>query len=272
MPKVCDASGSCGARLRVLTYNVNFGTFWNGACRGPLPYEAERVLAAVRQSGADVVLLQETNEGWQRAFETLRDVYPMQHFHNDTAMYYAAGSAVLAAPSATLHAVELSRPSVKNVFFSGMVVRAEFRGVALDLVNMHLRPPLSMGNESGGVSGNARAWWYLAPAIHEQEVRHYVDLLRPDAVAIIAGDFNEGSRGGAYRHLRKAGWANALDASSVHTTWHWPLVGPFGLWGSYDHVFFQPSQLSLCKCEVGERFRGASDHLPVTAEFALTGM
>lgn len=253
----------------MVTYNVNFGTFWKGPCRGPLPAQAESVLTAVRQSNADVVLLQETNAGWECAFESLRDMFPYQHFHNDTSRYYAAGSAVLAASSITVEQVQLSVPEAKNVFFAGMVVQALFMGRPLDIANVHLRPPLSMGDEAGGVFGNGWVWWDVAPEIHQLEVEYYLSKLRPDALQLVVGDFNEGSYGGAYQSLARQGWTNALDASSVRTTWEWPLVGSLGVWGSYDHVFCRPSQLAVESCEVGVAFRGASDHLPVTAVLAL---
>merc|ERR1712232_656376 len=88
-----------------------------------------------------------------------------------------------------------------------------------------------------------------------------------NAIHIVAGDFNEGKCGGAYKLLLTGGWQNALDASRVSTTWEWPLMGPFMLWGSYDHVFYSPERISLASCNVGTEFSGASDHLPVTAIF-----
>merc|ERR1712226_1056680 len=125
------------------------------------------------------------------AFESLADKYPYQYFCNFESGYTGAGSAILAAPSVTVQAVEMSKPRVENVFFLGMVVRAKYKGHPIDLINVHLRPPLSLGNEAGGVCGNFKSYWSLAPEIHSKEIQHYVDMLRPHAIHLIAGDFNE---------------------------------------------------------------------------------
>ncbi|HLU68856.1 MAG TPA: endonuclease/exonuclease/phosphatase family protein, partial [Kofleriaceae bacterium] len=57
-----------------MTYNVNYGTAGD-----------EETLALIAQSGADVVLLQETNPAWERALRrALSGTYPhMAFLHAD---------------------------------------------------------------------------------------------------------------------------------------------------------------------------------------------
>lgn len=84
---------------------------------------------------------------------------------------------------------------------------------------------------------------------------------------LICGDFNESNWGSAWKYLVQQRFKDALDESSEKTTWYWPLIGRLELWGSFDHVFYNPKEFCLKKCEVFVEYKGASDHLPVLATF-----
>merc|ERR1719464_1552435 len=71
--------GSAEGSLSVLTYNVNMAF----AIKGKMSDNAERVVAAIRASRADVVLLQETHQGWEQLLSTEVPELPHRAFHFD---------------------------------------------------------------------------------------------------------------------------------------------------------------------------------------------
>lgn len=64
-------------RFRVLTYNVNWGLARDGV--GGMV--SRRVCQAIRDSGADICVLQETHQGWEQMLQReVGDLYPYTHF------------------------------------------------------------------------------------------------------------------------------------------------------------------------------------------------
>ena len=78
----CASAGDGPPRLRVMTYNVNFG----------LVGDPEGV-AAVSSARPDIVVLQETNAAWERAFRALP--YAHRRFQGPKTRWAAGGMGVL---------------------------------------------------------------------------------------------------------------------------------------------------------------------------------
>jgi len=229
-------------RVEVMTYNVNFG----------IPGDSAGV-ALVRDEAADLVFLQETNEGWEAAFRAeLGDQYPEIRFRSAAA---AGGMGVL---SKWPIVEEEPIPPPERGWFAAW--RLVFAGPAgkLQALNVHLHPQLS---ESGGVSGV-----FTTQTIRRAEIRKYLDHLDPALPTLVAGDFNEGRRGAALALLRGRGYESALyEAHGSQATWHWPTsVGTVS--AQFDHVAHGP-ELELLDSRV--LAGGHSDHQPVVAVFQL---
>ncbi|KAF0982748.1 hypothetical protein FDP41_010727 [Naegleria fowleri] len=138
----------------------------------------------------------------------------------------------------------------------------------LQLLNLHLRPPLSF--ESSTLLDNAAAYLWKTTTVRRDEVKSYVEQalkIHPDIPLILLGDFNEKSSVGVFtsnstfsNYLRENDYVDALQDA---TTWYWPLKGPFSLWGSYDHVFYRKQEWKVEAQQVLDKYKErASDHLP----------
>jgi hypothetical protein len=174
----------------------------------------------------------------------------------------------------------------------------------IKILNVHLRPPLAMGDDKPGIMGNMKAYFITSGSIHKEELHGHLKNLRYltktennnnnnlnkknsekkssfskskssiisdeeeqvefDINTIVVGDFNEGSMGGGYQYLESKNYRNCLDISSDKNTWYWPLPMGLTLWGSYDHIFLSPS-FEVLTCEVMKDYINVSDHIPVIA-------
>eukprot|EP00759_Apiculatamorpha_spiralis_P025904 PhF_6_TR29160/c0_g1_i2/m.42627 len=284
--------------IRVLTYNVNFGPFAEyhdvraDRCRlgdtTSLPPTVTRVADAILQYDADVVLLQETNTGWEVFLrKALNESVAYRGASQwwlspNNSGYYASGSAVIVKSHLTLKgcAVVPTSTTVKGSFFDQLVGCVEIDDHAqLRFINVHLRPPLAMGDDGNGLWANTKAYMVTSPKVHASELKEcwdHINTLYPAksgvvSHTVVAGDFNEGARGGAVQlassslHLQ-----NALDVcTTTKTTWEWPLAMGMKVWGSYDHIFYDKRTMAVKSCVVGSEYTNVSDHVPVCAEIQL---
>ena len=240
-----------------------------------------RVLHAIRTSNADVCLLQETNEEWQRCLRQLTGgKYGYEFFHHPGVHDRAAGGLAI-----------LSRYKMENIELVDIVKAVDgsvFPAVRCDvsvptadgvqvlhIANIHLRPPVNL---------DGSAWLETARLTEPIRIGEVKFLLRssdgspPD---IIAGDFNEGDSAGAIAHLRRLGYRDALAAfvpkhKETHTWPFWKLT----LRKRLDHVLWTSSRsittsggatakLKCCGCGVLTGYVDASDHQPVLSNFML---
>lgn len=200
--------------LSVLTYNVNFG----------IPGD-EATIAGLIDADADLVLLQETNAAWQLAVQSrLRDRYPHQHWQDEPA---AGGLAIL---SRRPFRVEALLPSPTR-WFPALRIVAETALGPLQVLNVHLHPPVS--EDGSWVRG------YLSTdGLRRAEVQSFAATLEPGLPTLVAGDFNEGTRGGAVRFLEAQGLRTVLpEYAPSAKTWHWPL-GSLELRAQLDHIAY----------------------------------
>lgn len=230
--------------LTVLTYNVNYGLHGD-----------ESGVSAIRDAKADVVLLQETTPSWEAALEAqLLDVYPTRRYLRAPA---AGGMAVLSRFE--LVDDETIPPPERGWFAAWrFTVRTELGLV--QFLNVHLRPQIS---DSGSVVSGV----LTTRSVRRAEIGKYFARLEPELPTLIAGDFNEGSGGGAIAFLEKRGYKSARgELGGESATWRWTTsVGTVR--AELDHIVYGPGLEPL---SVNVVAAGRSDHLPVIGRFVLT--
>lgn len=232
--------------LTVATYNVNFGLAGD-----------RETLAAIGATGADVVLLQETTPAWETAIRrALSARYPHQRFRHSR-RWPAGGLAVLSR-----YPLEGFATSPSPIgFFDAARVRVRSPLGTIQLLNVHLKPPVSR-------SGSYIGGYFSTPPERRKELRAHLQLLDARLPTVVAGDFNE-ARGGGLAVLKRKGWVDALQRHQPRaTTWRWPVLS-WTLRMTLDHLVYDPTRL----CCIGARVqkRGRSDHLPVVARFRRAG-
>ena len=220
MAATCDESD----RLRLLVANVRVGN-----------EQTAPLLALLEEMEPDVVLLVETDAGWERRLEGLRGTYP-----------YLVG---LAQDNGygmhLLSRLELIEPEVRYLLEDYVPsIKAGIRlpsGSRIDLHGVHPKPP--------PLQDTARRDAEML--IVGREVR------REDAPAIVAGDLNDVAWSRTTRLFRRVG--GLLDprvGRGLFATYNanWPLLR----W-PLDHIFFEDSFLLL---DVAVMPDIGSDHFP----------
>jgi len=253
----------------VLSYNVNFGSCYDEETEIGSNYSTERVLKAIAESKADIVCLQETHKGWEKACrKVFSKDYPTQVWKHPDGGYLAAGSAIMLKSEHKLSKLEMLQPKVEGSFFPGMYAVVSLNGddkSPLSVVNVHLRPPLPMGNGSLWSFATIKAYFWQTGTVREGELSTFVKHWeRPH---LVLGDCNEGSNGKGYAYMTKNGYSDAVNKANTTTTWYWPLFWKVELSGSYDHIFYdaRAARVDLSECRVLTAYKHASDHLPVVA-------
>ncbi len=228
--------------LKIVTYNIN----WGMARR-------ERVLDYLAECDADIVLLQETTDRWEKALRRrIGSAYPHTVFKNAPG---AGGIAIMSRYR--LRKRQTLYPQAG--WFPALLCEADTPIGQIQLLNVHLRPPLS---DSGSATPSAI---YKAPEIHKKELKEY--LARTDArrPLIIAGDFNESENRAAVEGLLSNGFCDALSLFDNQShTWEWELSMGVKLKNRYDHILFD-KRMQCIGAKVTEV--SASDHMPVFAVF-----
>jgi endonuclease/exonuclease/phosphatase (EEP) superfamily protein YafD len=231
--------------LRVMTYNVNYG----------IPGDAPTV-AAIESGNADVVFLQETNTGWERALRAaFAGRYPHMAFYRRAA---AGGIGVMSR--LPIRAQKLLPPEGDGWFPALRLELDSPLGVVQALV-VHLRPPVSDGGSF--VSGH-----FTTPAVREQEIERFCKSLDRSLPTLVVGDFNEEEDGRALAYLARAEWRmkSALpEFAPERPTWRWP-TSLHTFERQLDHIVYDV-RLEPLNVDVLEA--GRSDHFPVVGEFVL---
>lgn len=172
-------------------------------------------------------------------------------------------------PSFQLGSVEASSTGVDGSFFDALLVSGSAvdgsQTTPVQIVNVHLRPPLAMGG-SGGLWANLDAYFRTSGPIHKAEIAHHLSKFPDTSNTLVVGDFNEGAFGGGFKYLEEIGFCDALSLSTDKTTWYWPAPVIGEIWGSYDHIFYPPI-FEATSCVVMKEYKNVSDHLPVLASF-----
>lgn len=231
--------------LTLMTYNVNYGIAGD-----------PDTIDAISSSGAELILLQETTQTWERSLrEELSTQYPHMHFAHCCG---AGGLAILSTrPFEVLDTLE----PPQGGWFPAMLLRADTSLGPIAILQVHLRPPLSN-------SGNVLLGYLSTPKVRELEITHYIDQITSHhkaLPALVVGDFNEDD-GRAIAHLDTHGMKSVLpEFSPDQHTWRWHTsLGE--LTQRLDHVVYDPNALTPHTAHVVEA--GRSDHLPIVATFS----
>jgi endonuclease/exonuclease/phosphatase (EEP) superfamily protein YafD len=227
-----------GRSLLVMTYNVNYG----------VAGDAESI-RLIEESGADVVMLQETNGAWEDALRGgLSHVY--RHMAFLDADRRAGGLAFLSR-----HPIRLAerRDSPIGWFPAWRAILDSPIG-QVQLINLHLRPPSHRG---GTVRG-----YFESQVERLKEMEAYLDLVSKDLPVILAGDFNEDARGRSLQKLLSLGFDSVLERFRPwQPTWRWQTAMGEVRW-QLDHIVLaRPLRATAAWVVDG----GASDHVPVLA-------
>jgi endonuclease/exonuclease/phosphatase (EEP) superfamily protein YafD len=224
-----------------MTYNVNFGLAGD-----------EAGIAAIRAGDADLVILQETTEDWERALRAaLADRYPHMQFR------HCCGAGGLAVLSRFRFEERDYLSAVGDGWFPAWRVVVDSPLGALQVLAVHLRPPLS---EQGSVVSG----YLTTPPVRRLEIEAFARYLDPELPTLVVGDFNEPDGGGALRFLAEHGLRSVLpELHPGATTWAWPTS--FGRVSSQlDHIVYDPA---LAPLDARVLEGGRSDHQPVVAVF-----
>lgn len=238
------------AALRVLVYNVHAGRDASGADNLP------RVAALVRQSGADLVLLQEVDRGTERSGR----VDQVAVLASLTGLHAAFGS-TLRYQGGEYGIALLSRWPIRSDTLIRLPVdpaqqRAggsyEPRGAlhariaaptgVLHVLNTHLDPSAEDSNR------RQEAAALLAAANR---------LRAGGEPVLIGGDFNATPESAVIALMRTAGWADAWSGCGAGEGWTYPAESPLK---RIDYLFLSPS-LTCSAATVPNT--DASDHRPV---------
>lgn len=242
-PKQQPAPAPSGATLTVMSYNVNYGLEGD-----------ESGIDAIRNGGTDLVVLQETTPGWERAIRaSLRDIYPHMQFRHCCG---AGGLAILSKHPFTER--EYVEPVPGGWFPAWRVIVAAPLG-DIQVLAVHLHPPL---DESGSVVSG----YFPSKRVRKREIETFAPLLDtdPKLPALVVGDFNEDERGLALRFLAGRGLITVLPVFQPDAdTWQWHTsLGP--VTSRLDHVVADPRLVAL---DARVLRAGRSDHFPVVATF-----
>lgn len=231
-----------GPHFTVLTYNVNWG--------GPRP---DLAVEAIRKSGADIVCLQETTPEWaQYLRQSLGHEYSFTEFR-DSQLRSGGGLGFLSKLSAR----EVAYIPSETGWFDGWIMSFETAQGPVQVLNVHLHPPVSEGGS--WVSG------YLTTRDDRlAEMKRFFAKRDARSPMLVMGDFNDGEKSPAVEWLEKNKMANALpEFDSYAKTWEWK-TSMITLKRRMDHILYSP-ELHCYSAQVLRE--GASDHFPVQAVF-----
>lgn len=230
-------------QLRVVSYNVNFGLAGD-----PLGVRAVGPLLG------DIVFLQETNAAWENAFvEALGRRYPHHRFTHPNE-WPAGGMGVLSRyPIESI--TEL--PTFGGFFFAWRVVVETNLG-RIQVLNVHLRPPMSDG-------GSWVVGYFSTRENRLEEIEHHLAALDPTLPTLIVGDFNEESDGLALGRLSQLGYGDSTaQFHPKKPTWKWSTSSGVTLRFQLDHILHDMHFVPVASQIVNA---GRSDHFPIWTDF-----
>jgi len=226
--------------LRVLTYNVNWG--------GARPDLAAEI---IQLSGAEIVCLQETTPQWEQHLrQALGREYRFMQFR-DSKHRMGGGLGFLAK----VPAQEVAYIPSETTWFDGWIMKFETPLGPVQVINVHLRPPIS--DRGSWVSG-----YFSTDDDRRLEMEKFYASREPQTPVLVMGDFNDGESSSVVRWLEHKGMANALPQfDRYHPTWQWQ-TSVVTLKRRMDHILYSPE----FDCTAARVIpAGASDHFPVEA-------
>ena len=237
-----QAEAPAGPQFRVLTYNVNWGA--------PGPELAAQI---IRESGADIVCLQETTPQWEQFLrQTLKNDYAFAEFRSSK-LRMGGGLAFLSKVPAR----EVAYVPSDTGWFDGWIMAFDTVSGPVQVMNVHLRPPISD-------SGSWSSGYFSTRDDRVRELQRLYNHARPGMPTLVAGDFNDTDSSQAVEWLKGKNLLNALPQFDRSTPTWYTTVSGIALRRRLDHILYSPD-LHCCSARVLRA--GASDHFPVEAVF-----
>ncbi len=230
-PAYSQSEGASIGNLRILQANV----YSPGS-------DPEPLLALIRETKPNVVLLQEVDEKWRALLAPLERMYPNKHY----SPRYVGGGLDLAQywDGAAATVEELAPMGIPG---TTTVLRVNNRRIRL--FNVHTAAPFTYGRA--------------------QRHREQMKLLTRQVAAraepiVLAGDFNSSHWSWSYRQLTiKGGLISARQGRGILGAWP-SFLGPLRI--ALDHLLTSP-ELAAVHCRVGPGI--GSDHLPLITDISV---
>lgn len=228
------------AHLKVVSFNVDLKK-----------YNDSETIEAVGKTEADVVVLQEVNDGWRAVLEErYAEDYPYRAYHGRASGGLAVLSRYPFEDRGVVAGVDGWHPAW-HVLVDTAIGPVQFLVV-------HLKPPYS---KREGISG-----YFGADEAHLREVQSFSESCEEGYPTLVMGDFNESPGGAALSFLENRGFDNILPQFRPgQETWRYERSLYNQAVDTLDHILYQPSELDPLNAYV--RYYGNSDHLPVVAIF-----
>ena len=229
-------------KLNILSYNVNFGL---SGCTS----NHEAALDAILSSPVcpDVIVIQENDPLWTEYLaDVLLEEYPFMEYHH-CERWVPGGSAVFSKlPISSMTIVQSA-----TGWFPTAVYCLDLSGTchepyasALQVINVHTRPPLSKWCIDEQALDNV---FSLYPEFARSKVDRIRDMedvlgcLDPEIPTIYAGDFNEAHSGlfsgKILQYMHEQGFDEALKELHITTkTWYVPLVLGMAIRAQFDFI------------------------------------
>ena len=142
-------------------------------------------------------------------------------------------------------------------WFDGWIVEFATAAGPVQVLNVHLRPPVS--DRGGWVSG-----YFNTRDDRVAEMERFYKHAKPDVPLIVAGDFNDSEDSAVVECLEERGLTNSLrEFDRITPTWRWKYQAAT-LKRRMDHIMYS-RELFCGGAKVTEA--GPSYHFPVTAWF-----
>jgi endonuclease/exonuclease/phosphatase family metal-dependent hydrolase len=205
-----DRDGKRLQEFTVAAFNMNWGNV-----------DLADTVRVIRSAKADLVCMQETNPGSERAIrKALSREYPHMRFTKN--VRFSSGFAILS--KTRLSGLRFLKP--KFGFFGTLLAGVELGGRKVRVASVHLEPIVPRDGE--GAAG-VLALFLRTEGIHLKEIERITKGLPKGVPAIIAGDLNSASFGSAPRFLKGRGFVDSFAAVTpnpdAQTTWHWKYAG-----------------------------------------------
>lgn len=239
-------------RLRVATYNINWGNL-------NLPAIADNI----RQSRADVVLLQETNFASERFLKRqFSNVYPHFYFVGHRGQFAAERFGIFSR-----HPILNQRfEAPQHGMFGTLYVTVTIDGQAVNFVNTHLSP---FGVRRGSSLRQGLSAISATEGVHAKEIQLILKSVNTAVPTLIVGDFNSMSTFQAPMAVKAHGLSDSFgtvhETPDSQPTWYWPLrVGQLQF--RIDYIFHTPHFETHASTILPGQ---GSDHRLVWSEFSL---
>ncbi len=233
------------ATITVASYNVFYEA--PGA-----PSTLERIATI----DADVIVFQETNDGWRDAIVSrIGGRFPACRFEPPR-RYLPSGLGVC-SKTAILETEVIDSPVE---WFPALRAVIETSRGPVEILDVHLRPAVA----------DSDRWWEesrATRALRRREMSAYLARLAPELPSLVVGDLNDVRGSDVLRTLDRAGFDSALlRLRNESVTWRWAGVSP-PLEAQLDHVLFARERFDVLRAEVLPG--GGSDHDAVLVTLAF---